>query len=406
VLRDGGARAGEGRKGSRLRSSLVVVQVAAAFLLTTGGSLMLQTVSNRQRVDLGFNPSGAWRADVVISGARYAGPGRVSATIEDIIGRLQQRPSIQAAGAIAWASSPGAGAQQAISLLASGASLAPAVRRNVEAVTPAYFAAAGIPLRHGRAFIAADRSGATPVAVINEELARHLWPGRSPVGDALRLGPADSAAPIVTIVGVVGTIRRSGMQDLPVARIYVPFAQSPNPSVTFAVRARSDLHAASTDLVSVVRDTDPLFVVEESRAMEDDVAQFVAPVRMIARLLAGFAAAGVLLAALGVFGTMAYVVSQREREIAVRSALGADPARLVWMVVRAGVSMAAIGIVVGLVASIGVARVLGSLLYGVAATDPLTLAGVAAVLVLATLAACYRPARAAARVDPVVLLRQ
>jgi putative ABC transport system permease protein len=273
-------------------------------------------------------------------------------------------------------------------------------------VTPNYFTAAGIPQKSGRVFTTADRAGSAPVAIVNEELARHLWPGRSPEGETVRLGSGDSSGSTVTIVGVVGSVRRSGMHDGVVSRIYLPFAQSPNPTVALAVRARADMHAAALDLVSVVREADPSLVVEDVNTIEADVAQFLDPVHLIALLLGGFGTAGVLLAALGVFGTMAYVVSRREREIAVRSALGAGPARLIRMVLRSGVSMVAIGIAAGVVASIGLAQLSGSLLYGVAATDPLTLAGVAAVLVLAALGACYRPARAAARVDPITVLRQ
>jgi putative ABC transport system permease protein len=261
-------------------------------------------------------------------------------------------------------------------------------------------------MKVGRSFSETDRSGTAPVAVVNEELARDLWPGRNPVGERLRLGAPGENAPIVTIVGVVGTIRRSAMHDIPVARVYLPYAQYPNQTVTLVARTRADAASAGRALQAAVQATDSLLFVDGLRTMEADLAQFIAPIRMITSILAGFGIAGFLLAALGVFGTMSYTVSQREREMAVRTALGAGRPEIFRLVFWSALRMTGLGVVVGLALTIAATRALAAFLFGVSPTDPVTLAFVVAFLTLVSLAACYRPAHSAANADPMTILRQ
>ena len=213
-------------------------------------------------------------------------------------------------------------------------------------------------------------------------------------------------AAVVTVVGVVSSVRRSAMHDVVLARAYVPFAQHPNRMLTPLVRARASIAAVSRDLQAAALAADPALMVEGLRTVEEDVAQFVAPVRMVTTLLAAFGLTGVLLAALGVFGTMSYVVSLREREMAVRSALGATRRDLVTLVLGNGLGVAAIGLVIGGAAAMLASRALTSYLYGVTPTDPLTLAVVVAGVSMVALAACYQPARSASRVDPMTILRR
>jgi putative ABC transport system permease protein len=281
--------------------------------------------------------------------------------------------------------------------------LSPAIRRGVESVTPGYFAALGVPIEAGRSFTGDDRAGSTPVAIVNGELAKHLWPHRSPIGQELRLGSPADTGPIVTIIGVVRTTRRSAMHDVPVARVYLPFAQYPNGSLTLVVRARGN---AERTLQAAVAASDPALLVEGVRTVEADVAQFVAPVRLMAGLLAGFGGVGLLLAALGVFGTMSYTVSQRQQEMAVRSALGANRADLFRLVFGDALRITTIGIVVGLGVAFAAARALATFLYGVEPGDPLTMALVVVFLTFVSFGACYAPARAAAAADPMLLLRR
>jgi putative ABC transport system permease protein len=406
VLRAQAGRGGSAQTRGRLRTSLVVLQIGAAVVLATGGMLMLQTLANRARVSLGFDPRNAVLANLALSGSRYGDPDVVRSTVDAIFDNLAGQPGVAAAGAITWALPTAPGAVRVFTLPAEGDRSPSSGGQAVEAVTPGYFDAIGAPMRAGRAFTAADTVGAAPVAIVNEELATRFWPGRSPVGQQLRLGaPADNA-PIVTVVGVVSSMRRSAMHDTLVARAYVPFAQHPNRSLTPVVRGRATTAAASRDLQAAVLRADPALMVERIRTVEDEAAQFVAPVRLVTTLLAAFGMTGVLLAALGVFGTMSYVVSTREREMAVRSALGANRRDLVRLVLGNGLAVTTIGLAVGGIAAVLASRALTSYLFGVSPTDPATLGIVEIGVSLVAMLACYHPARLASRVDPMTILRR
>jgi putative ABC transport system permease protein len=407
VLRADGGRGTAGASRGRLRAGLVAVQVASAVVLATCGALMLQTFLNRQRIDLGFDPRGAVRASVVLTGERYRDPRALAAAVDSIVDTLRQRPDVAAAGVSTFALPTPPGGQRTFTLPAEhDTALNSAVRRGVEAVSPEYFEAYGAALKAGRAFTPADRGRSAPVAIVNEELARYLWPSGNAVGQLLRLGAPGEQAPVVTVVGVVATIRRSAMHDFVVARAYVPYAQYPNASLTLVARGRGAAVATTRALQDGVRETDPSLLVEQLRTVDDDLAQFVAPIRLITILLAGFGLAGLLLAALGVFGTMSYTVSQRQRELAVRSALGADRRDIVRLVLWSALRITAIGVAAGLAVAFAATRALASFLYGVTPTDPLTFAAVAGFLVIVSLAACQRPARMAAGIDPMSILRQ
>jgi putative ABC transport system permease protein len=373
-------------------------------ILGTSGALIVQSLANRQRVDLGFDPRGTTRAELVLTGDRYASAAGITAAVSDLFDRLDSRPEVAAAGAITFALPTPAGGQRPIRVVGSDLALDGSVRRGVEAVTPEYFAAIGLPVQSGRVFNAADRAGAAPVAIVNAELARHLSPGGSIIGESLRLG-AEADAPIVTIVGVVGTVRRSAMHDVPVARVYVPFAQHPIQILSIAVRASGDAAPAVAALRASLADVDATLMLEGVRTMEDDLAQFIAPLRMMSWLLGAFAVIAVLLTALGVFGSMSYSVSQRRRELAIRSALGADRRSLVRLVVGQGATITLAGMIPGLLLSLLTGRWIGSFLFGVSPMDARTTAVVLGVLALASLVACYRPARDAAAADPMTILR-
>ena len=390
-----------------LRSTLVVAQIALALMLAAGAALLVRSLLNRQQVDLGYEPRGALRADLALQAERYRDPERARITVDAILDRLGRAPDVEAAGAITWALPTGAGGQRQLTLPAQrDAALSGAVRRGIEAVTPGYFSALGAPVISGRAFTGQDGRGATPVAIVNAELARHLWPDRSPVGEQLRLGTPDEAAPVVTIVGVAATVRRSSMHDVPSARVYVPFAQHPNTSITLVVRARGSLRGAERELRAAISGADPALFAYGVRTVEADVAQFVAPLRMIGALLGVFGILGLLLAALGVFGTMSYLVSQRQRELAIRAALGAGRRDIFALVYSGALRMTAAGLVAGLALAVVSTRALGSFLYGVSATDPVTFVAVAVAIAAAALGACWRPARVAASADPMTVLRQ
>jgi putative ABC transport system permease protein len=391
----------------RVRATLVAVQVASAVVLATGAGLLVQSLINRQHVDLGFNPAGAVRADLALSGARFVSADSQRTTAEAVLDRIRRNPAVSAAGAQAWALAGGVGARPQFSLPSRGnAAVTTGAPNAIEGVTPEYFDAMGVPVRQGRVFADTDRPGAPLVAIINEEFARQSWRDRSPVGDVIRLGAANTAAPQATIIGVVGSIRRSAMHGFVVSRIYVPYAQFPAANLSLIVRARGDLAPAMAAMQTAVRQTDASLVLDAERTVEADVAAFVQPVRFITVLFTAFGVTGVLLAALGVFGTMSYAVSQRLREMAVRAALGADRGDLLRLVLGSGLRVTAVGLAGGVIAAILAARALSSFLFGITPADPGTLAAVAAALAAVSLAACYRPAHLAASTDPMTVLRR
>ena len=407
ALRADGKR-GMSEARTRLRSVLVASQIAIALVLGASAALMVQSLVNRRNVDLGFDPSNAVRADLALPPwGRYNAPDATRAIAERIIDQIESSPDIAAAGAVTWALPTSAGGQRQLTLPDDAdRGLAVGIPRAVEAVSPRYFAAMGAPLRSGREFGPADASGSSPVAIINEELARNLWPNRNPVGERLRLGAIGENVPIVTVVGVVGSIRRSGMHDRLPARVYVPFAQYPNTRMTLVVRARTDIASATRSFQAAVRRADPSLLLEGLRTVEADVAQFVAPIRMLTLLLTAFGIGGLLLAGLGVFGTMSYTVSQRDTEIAIRAALGATRVEILRLVLRSALTMTVAGIVMGTIAAYAVTNALRAFLFGVTPADPRTFAGMAATLIVLSLVAAYRPARTAASVDPMSILRR
>jgi putative ABC transport system permease protein len=401
VLRSGSSRTAT-ITGSRVRTMLVAIQVASAIALATGGALMLQTLTNRLSVNLGFKTEGAVRSDIFLAGDRYRSPEGIVAGTEAILTNLKGQAEVSAAGVVTFALPTNAGAQRTFSAPAYGTSVSP----GVQAITPGYFDAMQIATTSGRGFTAQDRAGTTPVVIVNEELARHLWPGKNAVGEAMRLGALTEGAPMVTVVGVVSTVRRSAMHDRAVPRAYLPFAQYPNPSLELVVRGRGDETVLPLALSRSLQATDAGLFAENVRTLTADVARYVAPVRLITILLSIFAALGLLLAALGVFGSMTYNVSQRAKELAIRSALGATRGELLRMVIRNAMVVTLAGVVPGIAVALLASRALRSFLYGVSPNDPWTIAVVVAVLIGVSLLASYRPAAIAASVDPMKVLRR
>jgi len=262
-----------------------------------------------------------------------------------------------------------------------------------------------LPLHAGRDFTDADDAGGAPVAIVNDELVRHLFGGENPIGQSLRLGRPDESAPIVTIVGVTATARRSPMHDAPVARVYVPYGQHPNGMPAFVVRSNDRADAAMRAFEQGVHAVDADLLVENLRTVSDDVGRFVAPIRLVTSLLTAFAILGLLLAALGVFGSMSYAVAERRREMAVRNALGASRLEIVRLVVGGAITTTIAGVAIGGLAAVFASRAIAGLVFGISAADPVTFVAAAVLLAGVALAACYPSARAAASVDPMVVLR-
>jgi predicted permease len=275
----------------------------------------------------------------------------------------------------------------------------------LDAVSADYFRVMGIPLRRGRAFTAADGSDAPPVVIINETMARRFWPNEDPLGKRFRYGGDQSTAPLMTIVGVVADMRRTGF-DAPVRyETFRPNTQRVLTYLTLVLRTAGDPLTMVAPVRAQFRSIDPEQPVFEVASMNQLLSSMVAQRRFSMALLGIFAALALVLGVVGVYGVTSYLVTQRTREVGVRLALGAQPSQVVGLVVRQGMIVAAIGLVGGLVGALIAGRFITGLLYGVSPYDLATLAGVTAVIALATLAANWVPALRAAHVDPLTALR-
>ena len=403
ALREEG-RGATDRSAGRFRAVLVVAQMTCAALLATSAALLVRSVVNRERVALGFEPRGAFRADLALPPDRYPSPDRAGAAVARIIESAASHPDVVAAGARTWALPTGAGAQRTLTLPESDD--AASRGGSVEAVTPGYFAALGAPIIVGRGIADGDRAGSAPVAVVNADMARRLWPGRSALGRRVRLGTPADAAPIVTVVGVVASVRRSPMHPTPIATVYVPYTQYPNGSVSIVVRVRGDMTAGVRALNGAIHSADPSLLAEGVRTLQEDMAAFTAPLRVITSVLGAFAATAVLLAALGMFATMSYSVAERRHEIAVRSALGAARDTIVRMVLARALRLIVVSVAAGALTAAWATRALRAFLFGVTPLDISTYMAVAVALSAVALIAAWRPAREAAEVDPMAILRR
>jgi putative ABC transport system permease protein len=276
----------------------------------------------------------------------------------------------------------------------------------VRVVTPGFFEALGLPVIRGRDITDADRPGTQKVAIVNRAFAERFFPGEDAVGQAVSLAWGDDADnEMREIVGVVGNVHSAALADAPEPTVYAPAIQAPHRGLTLLVRSSGPLSTLATPLRAIVRELDREIPVYSVQTMEERVADSVGRERFFALLLSIFAGVALVLSAVGLYGVIAYAVSQRTHELGVRVALGATADGLSRMVIREGLILTGIGVVVGGVGAIATARFLEALLFGVNARDPLTLVSVVAVLTLVAVLASWLPARRAARVDPLVAMR-
>ena len=399
ALRDGSRGTVGGRQ--RLRAWLVAGEVAAAMLTLVGAALLGRSYLSLQHVDPGFDTRQVLTARVSRMGAdAQASQLRFA---DDVISRLRQLPGVTAAAATAFLPLDGALGIGSSFLLADRPAPGPGDRpvADYRPVTPGYFATLRIPLTAGRDFTAADVAERPGVAVVNEAFVRAHSPEVSPLGRRLD----DSLGSSQEIIGVVGDVRHATLEDAARPTIYLPIAQRPVGSLTFVIRTAGDPLALGQAVTAAVRDVDPAQPVSDVRALDDVVARSLVRPRVATAALTLFAATALLLAAVGVYGVVAYGVSQRRAEFGVRLALGAEPRDVVRLVLRQSLMMVVTGVAAGAALSVPLSSALGSLLFGVSPGDPLTLAAVAAVLGAAGLTASYLPARRGTRVDPVTALR-
>ncbi len=406
-LTEGGRGMAGHRTAGRTRSLLVLAEVALACMLLVGATLLLTSFIRLQGVDPGFAPGGILTARVTLPRARYDDPARQVAFAGALLERVRGLPGV-ASAALTSDAPLGDGPPYWAFAVAGVEQPPPEVVQDavVFRTTPDYFQTFGIPLLRGRLYQPSDRADAAPVALINDALARRYWPDRSPLGARITFGnPADTTSVWMTVVGVVGDVRQEGAAAAAYPQVYLPLAQLSSRSLLIALRTSGDPLALAPAVKRAVAGIDANLALGRVATMEERVAVSLARPRVNALLLGGFATTALVLAALGIYGVIAYGVVQRTRELGIRMALGARRDDVLRLVLRQGMVPVLAGLALGLGGAAAASRVLRGLLYGVGGTDPITYAVVAAFLAAVALLASYLPARRAAMTDPLVALR-
>ena len=410
-LREGGRTATSGRSARRLHGVLVVAEFSLALVVLTGAGLLIRTLSQLQSVNPGFNSSHIVTALLTLPQARYANAPQVTSFYEQLLARVQNTPGVEAASMTM--SLPPNLLELTNPFHIEGKPDAPGQPAPAVGEIPVgtdYFATLGIPLFRGRLFSDQDRSPGTHVLVINENMARRYFPDQDPVGARVQTGEYDPKGELSTIVGVVGNVKYEGLGEKDQPTMYVPYFDSGwcpwfAREMYVVVRSASAPQEVVSALQSAVLSLDNQLAIAHVRTMDQLLYESVAGSRFRAVLFGVFAALALALAMIGIYGVMAYTVSQRTHEIGIRMALGARRMNILRTILREGAGLALLGVAIGFVVALALSRTLAGLLFGVQATDPVTFGIVAALLLGVALAACYVPARRATRVDPMVALR-
>jgi predicted permease len=404
TLKEGG-RGGESRSGLRLRDGLVVAQFAFAFALLAGAGLMIQTIWNLRKVDLGFRADHLLTMAVPLPNTKYDSDDKLRTFFRDVTLAVRALPGVRGAGFSSDAPFTSTGDTEAY-LVEGEPPLVPGEMNDAlwREVTPGYLETVGAQPKQGRLFDERDRQDGPLVVVVNEFLANRHWPGQSAIGKRIRFD--DEKQPLRTVVGVVKNIRERGLLFDMKPAIYLPVTQNKVEGYSYlVVRTAQDPASTLKAVQGAVWSVDAQQPVTQIRTMDQLMEEDVADRRRPMILLGAFAGLALVLAAIGVFGVLAYAVAQRTREIGVRMALGARPSDVTGMILGRGLQLSGIGLLAGGVLAAGLSVLLRSLLYGVTPASPLVYAGAAGSLVLVAMAACVIPALRAARVDPVEALR-
>jgi len=403
-----GSTAGPGQH--RIRGALVATEIALAMLLLVGAGLLLRSFSRLQDVPPGFQADHLFVADIPLSQTAYAKPEQRYEFFDRLVERARSLPGVRSAGAASFLPVSGGGSVIHFNIVGKPPkSPHDFIAAGYRAVTPKYFETLGMPLEQGRFFTAADNDKAPAVVVINATMARTFFPGENPLGKHLQLGATfEPDVPAMEVVGVVGDVRQ-GLGVDPQTEMYLPYRQAdkllPVFQLSMVLRTAADPLLQASALRSALAEIDPNQPLVKVRTMEENMAATVAQPRFRTWLIGIFAAVALVLAGVGVYGVMSYTVTQRTNEIGIRVALGAQPEDVFRIVVGEGLRLALLGVGAGIVAALALTRLLQSFLFGISAYDPLTFGGVALLLTLVALAACFFPAHRATLVDPMIALR-
>jgi putative ABC transport system permease protein len=404
-LKEGGRSSTVGKSRNRLRNALVIAEVALALVLLTSAGLLMKSFVRLQNVNPGFDSHHVLTAEVSLPKLQYPDNKSIVHFGDEAQRRIATLPGIQAVGLTTVL--PLAGTNGDSSFAIEGRPddrSTPNPDEEKREVSPGYFRAIGTPLIRGRFFTEADNADAPLVIIVNQTFARKFWPNEDAVGKRIVMGGMSPDPKWITIVGIVGDIRHAALDVEPKPEMYVPFAQDPYKSMIFAVRGTQDPRNLASAIRSQIQSIDPGLPLANIRTFDAVIAESVAPRRLSVVLLGVFAAVAVLLATVGIYGVMSFLVVQRTHEIGVRMALGAQRADVMRLVIGRALQLVAIGTAIGLLMALFSTRALQALLYQVSAVDLPTFFFVTFVLGLVALAASYLPAQRAMRADPMIAL--
>jgi putative ABC transport system permease protein len=411
-MKEGGRGSTVGGARRRIRSALVVVEVALAFVLLTGAGLLLRSFQAMMKVETGFDTTNVISLGLPLSAKRVPDPVRVNLRYREILARVEALPGVRDAAVTSVLPLEGWGYGMPFQI--AGQDLVDMAHRPAcffKIVSPGYFRTLAIKLRRGRGLSDQDTNGSAPVTVINETMVKRYFKKQDPMGQRImiqaivpgktQLGPEVPWQ----VVGVIADENVGGLTDDGSAGIYVTNEQSPQYGMSLVVRTGMDPLTLDHGLRAAIHEVDPAQPLTDVRTLEQVKSESVASDKLQTRLLGIFAAAAMLLAAIGIYGVIAYAVVQRTHEMGIRAALGASAGNLLRLVLTSGMALAAAGLALGFLGSVAVTRLMSNLLFGVSPRDPATLALVAALLGCVAFIACLIPARRATKVDPVVALR-
>jgi len=390
---------------TRLRSGLAVAQIAIAIILLIGAGLMVKSFWALLHVEPGFRSENILTARLSLPRSRFPDNHRIAVFERELGERLPGRPGVTSAGFTTYL--PLSGLENSWSFVIEGRPPLPVGTYNIamhRPVSVGYFETIGIPLLRGRSFTSADTAESPWVTVINESMAREYWPSENPIGQRLQNGPGEKWR---TVIGVVGDVLHDGLDGAAKAEMYLPVEESPNieSDPTIVVRTALDSGASAAELRGVVSAIDPAIPVDRIETMRQLVSGSVAQPRFRTMILAAFSLLALVMASIGIYGVMNYLVIQRTREFGIRLSLGATPTDVLRLVLGRAATLIGTGTCLGLVGSVLLVRLITKLLFGTAPLDPLTFAAVPVLLAAVALVASYIPARRATRIDPIVALR-
>jgi putative ABC transport system permease protein len=400
TLKEGGRGASQGRRRRQLSELLVVGEVALAVLLLCGTGLLLKSLARLQDVDPGFRPQNLLVMRLSLPEARYPEEEQQAAFVRDVIERVDHLPGVSSAAAVL--ALPFSGMAATLGYTVEGQPADPDENLDTEyqVATPEYFRTMGIPLLRGRTFTERDDADGPGVVLINETLARRHWPGEDPIGRRISFGGS-----AVEIVGVVGDVRHFAYDRPPRPEVYAPFAWDPWPFMALVVRAAAGPAGLSEAVRAEVRAVDADLPVYAVSTMEQVLSDSVRQRRFTVQLLGLFAAVAITLALVGIYGVMSHTLNRRVHEMGVRMALGAERVEVFRLSMVWGLRLVALGVAIGLVASLALTRLIAGLLYGTSTADPTVYLGVTLLLAAAAASAAYLPAYRASRLEPLTALR-